>query len=178
MSKSRFTSVPIEAVCFAWMCSPELTTVPEVLTPQRLSELPVIAISREWQFRGSALTWVTANDVHFRHLTICNTFHTASLAAAGLGLAYLPEEHCRTELETGSLRRLPFDREPSRLQICADDRSPMSSPLFCWKRAAESAAAAMRTSLISGRCAHDDRLRFVRGNRSGLERAETHDCLT
>ena len=144
MSKSHFTSAPIEAVRFAWMCSPKMTTVPEVLTPQRLSELPVIATSREWQFRGSTLTWLTANDVHFRNLTICNTFRTAaSLAMSGLGFAYLPEQHFRAELEASSLRRLRFDPDPSPLQIYAI--RPLSDAIdahLLLEKAAETAIAA------------------------------------
>jgi len=120
ISQSRFASTPIDTVRFAWMCSPELQAVPEVLTPQSLAELPVIATSREWQFRGSTLTWLTANDIHFRNLTICNTFRTAaSLAIAGLGLAYLPEQLYRDEIEAGRLRQLRSDPEPSPLQIYA-----------------------------------------------------------
>ncbi|HWK67763.1 MAG TPA: LysR family transcriptional regulator [Rhizobiaceae bacterium] len=120
MSPSRFVSTPIETIQFAWMCSPDLPAVPEVLTPKRLSELPVFATSREWQFRGSTLTWLTTNDVHFRNVTICNTFRTAaSLAIAGLGLAYLPEQLYRAEIEAGRLRRLRSDPEPSPLQIYA-----------------------------------------------------------
>lgn len=120
MPQSRFASNPIEMIQFAWMCSPELSAVPEVLTPQGLSELPVIATSREWQFRGSTLSWLTTNDVHFRNLTICNTFRTAaSLAIAGLGLAYLPEQFYRGEVDSGRLRRLRSAPEPSPLQIYA-----------------------------------------------------------
>src|SRR5690606_32661969 len=52
MPQSRFASSRIEAVDFSWMCSPAVPEIPEVVTPRSLSELPFIATSREWQFRG------------------------------------------------------------------------------------------------------------------------------
>lgn len=120
MSRSRFVSAPLQTVQFSWMCSPALPAIPEVLTPQALNELPVIATSREWQFRGSTLAWLTSNEVHFRDLTICNTFRTAaSLAVAGLGFAYLPERLYRSDIEAGRLRRLRSDPSPEPLQIYA-----------------------------------------------------------
>lgn len=120
MSQSRFVSTPLDRVQFSWMCSPALPAIPEILTPQALSELPVIATSREWQFRGSTLAWLTSNEVHFRNLTICNTFRTAaSLAMAELGFAYLPESLYRSDIEAGRLRRLRSDPSPQPLQIFA-----------------------------------------------------------
>lgn len=117
MPPSRFISTPIDQVRFSWMCSPALATIPEVLTPELLSALPVIATSREWQFRGSTLAWLTRNDVHFRNLTICNTFRTAaSLAMAELGYAYLPEELYGSDIEAGRLRRLRSAPLPNRFR--------------------------------------------------------------
>jgi DNA-binding transcriptional LysR family regulator len=75
MSSSRFVSTPVELVDFVWVCSPDRRDVPDVLTPKNLGELPIIATSREWQFRGSTLAWLTANDVHFRDLTIFGPPH-------------------------------------------------------------------------------------------------------
>ncbi|NEI74486.1 LysR family transcriptional regulator [Rhizobium lusitanum] len=118
LPQSRFSSSPLESVDFCWMCSPAVSEIPEVITPRSLSELPVIATSREWQFRGSTLSWLTSNDVHFRHLTICNTFRTAAdLAVAGLGLAYLPEQLYRGDMVSGRLKRLRSDPQPVALQI-------------------------------------------------------------
>ncbi|WP_336801098.1 LysR family transcriptional regulator [Kaistia sp. MMO-174] len=118
MPQSRFTSSPLETIDFCWMCGSVMLEIPDVVTPRSLSELPVIATSREWQFRGSTLSWLTANDVHFRNLTICNTFRTAAdLAMAGLGLAYLPEALYQNDLEAGRLRRLRSDPKPIPLQI-------------------------------------------------------------
>ena len=118
MPQSRFASTVLESIDFCWMCSPSVPEIPDTITPRSLSELPVVATSREWQFRGSTLNWITTNDVHFRNLTICNTFRTAAdLAIAGLGLAYLPEGLYRQELEHGRLRRLRSDPKSAPLQI-------------------------------------------------------------
>ena len=56
--------------------------------------------------------------MHFRNLTIYNTFRTAAdLAIAGLWLAYLPERLYQLELEHGRLRRLRSDPKSAPLQI-------------------------------------------------------------
>jgi DNA-binding transcriptional LysR family regulator len=118
MPPSHFISTPLHDVAFSWMCSPELAGIPDVLTPKSLCNLPTIGTSREWQFRGSTLTWLTANSIHFRDLTICNSFRTAAMmAAAGLGLAYLPQQLYEDEVKRGVLRRLRCEPTPEPLRI-------------------------------------------------------------
>ncbi|WP_309085785.1 LysR family transcriptional regulator [Chelativorans sp.] len=150
MPHSRFASFPIETVDFCWMCSPALSEIPEILTPGSLSELPVIATSREWQFRGSTLTWLTTNDVHFRNLTICNTFRTAAdLAVAGLGLAYLPDQLYSGDLASGRLKRLRSDPKPLPLQIYSIRPLSGSVPAHqLLEKAAETVAAAHDGGLL------------------------------
>ena len=147
MSQSRFVSSAIDEVQFSWMCSPALPAIPEVLTPTALSELPVIATSREWQFRGSTLAWLTSNEVHFRNLTICNTFRTAaSLAIAELGFAYLPERLYRSEIEAGRLRRLRSDPSPLPLTIYAVRSLNGSTPAHVMlEKAAETAISGSKS---------------------------------
>ncbi|RVA22312.1 LysR family transcriptional regulator, partial [Mesorhizobium sp. M7D.F.Ca.US.004.03.1.1] len=118
MPNSKFVALPLETVEFVWMCSPEIEQPPDVVTSKVLAELPVIATSREWQFRGSILAWLVANDVHFRDVTICNTLRTAaSLAQAGLGYAYLPERYYRGQVKAGLLRRLRCEPKDEPLSI-------------------------------------------------------------
>lgn len=117
---SKFHSTPLESVDFRWMCSPSLAGVPEVLTPEKLTELPILSVTREWQARGSLLTWFTANRIHYRNVTICNTFRTtASMAIDGLGLAQLPVRFFRDELMQGRLRMVPSQPEIPPLEIVA-----------------------------------------------------------
>lgn len=115
---SQFSSIQIEEVPFSWAKSPTLEGVPDVLTPQTLAKLPIVATSREWEFRGSTLSWLTKNDVHFRNVTICNTFRTAgSLAKAGLGLAYLPSALYADAFSRGELIKVPCNPENAPLRI-------------------------------------------------------------
>jgi DNA-binding transcriptional LysR family regulator len=115
---SQFISTYLDEVPFVWVASPSLDGVPEMVTPKALSGLPIIATSREWQFRGSTLSWLTVNDVHFRDVTICNTFRTAaSLAMAGLGLAYVPERLYVDDFAAGRLRRVTCHPENQPLKI-------------------------------------------------------------
>jgi DNA-binding transcriptional LysR family regulator len=130
MPPSRFLSTPLHEVAFSWMCSPDLPGIPQVLTPQSLCNLPIIGTSREWQFRGSTLTWLTANSVHFRDLTICNSFRTAAMmAAAGLGLAYLPERLYEADVAKGTLRRLRCEPTTEPLRILVIRPLAISKPV-------------------------------------------------
>ncbi|MDJ1466125.1 LysR family transcriptional regulator [Nitratireductor sp. GZWM139] len=107
MQPSEFVSRQLGMIQFVWVAGPGLDGLPDMLTPETIPFVPIIATSREWQFRGSTLTWLTSNEVRFRKVTICNTFRTAaSLAIAGLGVAYVPEALYRAELESGSLRKI------------------------------------------------------------------------
>jgi len=117
VSSLGFISTPLEKVQFVWVCSPLLSGIPDVVTPDHLSELPIITTSREWQFRGATLDWIKTNEIRFRDLTICNTFRTAaSLAIEGVGLAYVPELLYREDIRQGRLRSLRCTPENAPLQ--------------------------------------------------------------
>jgi DNA-binding transcriptional LysR family regulator len=117
---SKFYSTSLQSIDFRWMCSPSLEGVPAVLTPESLAELPVLSVTREWQARGSLLKWFTENKIHYRNVTICNTFRTtASMAIDGLGLAQLPVRLFRDELRQGLLRMVQAEPEIPPLEIHA-----------------------------------------------------------
>ena len=117
---SRFYSMPLQSLDFRWMCSPSLEEVPDILTAENLVDLPVLSVTREWQARGSLLQWHTDNKIHYRNVTICNTFRTcASMAMDGLGLAQLPVRLFREEVRQGKLKILRSEPEVPPLQIMA-----------------------------------------------------------
>ena len=97
-----------------------LEGVPDVLTPASIAQLPILSVTNEWQARGSLLRWFTDNKVHFRNVTICNTFRTtASMAIDGLGIGQLPLALFRDEVRQGRLRIVPGDPEVPPLEIMA-----------------------------------------------------------
>lgn len=135
---SRFSATPLQSLAFRWMCSPELQSVPKVLMPESFAELPVLAVTQSWQARGSLLRWYTDNKVHFRDVTICNTFRTtASMAAAGLGIAHLPLRFFQGDIVSGRLRVVPCEPEMPMLKIFALRPLGATSPAL---RAIEQAA--------------------------------------
>lgn len=140
---SKFRSTLLQTVDFRWMCGPELEGVPDLLTPEGLAELPILSVTREWQARGSLLQWFTDNRVHYRKVTICNTFRTtASMALDGLGLAQLPVPLFRKEVEEGRLRMIPAEPEIPPLEIFAIRPLGTDSPVYgAIERAALKAAA-------------------------------------
>ena len=120
MPPSKFHSTRLQSLDFRWMCSLDLEGVPDVLTPASIAQLPILSVTNEWQARGSLLRWFTDNKVHFRNVTICNTFRTtASMAIDGLGIAQLPLALFRDEVRQGRLRIVPGDPEVPPLEIMA-----------------------------------------------------------
>ncbi len=135
---SQFSSTPLQSLAFRWMCSPDLTSAPEILVPESFADLPILAVTQSWQARGSLLRWYTDNKVHFRDVTICNTFRTtASMAAAGLGIAHLPLRFFEREIAAGRLRVVPCNPEMPMLTIFALRPLGATSPAL---RAIEQAA--------------------------------------
>ena len=107
MNPSEFSSRKLGSIQFVWVASPAVEGLPDVLTPAAMALAPIISTSREWQFRGSTLSWLITNDVRFRRITICNTFRTAaSLAMSGIGIAYVPENLYASELGSGLLKTI------------------------------------------------------------------------
>ncbi len=91
LSPSRYSHTSLGGEDFRWMCSPMLTSIPEIVTPAEFMDLPLIVTSRETLLRGSILHWINENHVTFRNPTICNTFTIAGrMAIDGLGCAFLP----------------------------------------------------------------------------------------
>ena len=135
---SKFHSTPLQSIDFRWMCSPDLPGVPDILTPEALAQLPILSVTREWQARGSHLKWFMENKIHYRHVTICNTFRTtASMAIDCLGLAQLPVRLFQEEVRTGALRIVPTEPEIPPLQILSITPAGDNSAVF---RAIESVA--------------------------------------
>jgi DNA-binding transcriptional LysR family regulator len=125
------------------MCSPSLEDVPDVLSSESFSELPILAVTREWQASGSMLRWFADNNIHYRNVTICNTFRTtASLAMDGLGLAQLPVDVFRKEVGQGQLRVLRSHPELPPLHIFAIRPAGQVSALYSVIENASRVAAA------------------------------------
>jgi DNA-binding transcriptional LysR family regulator len=140
---SKFHSVPLESIDFRWMCSTALEGIPDVVTPESLADLPILSVTREWQASGSLLRWFTDNKIHFRNVTICNTFRTtASMAIDGLGLAQLPVRLFRNDVNQGRLRILRCEPEVPPLQILAIRPAGDASPVYSAIEKAASKAAA------------------------------------
>lgn len=135
---SKYSSTPLQSIDFRWMCSPSLAGVPGILTPEALADLPILSVTREWQASGAHLKWFTENKVHYRNVTICNTFRTtASMAIDGLGLAQLPVRLFQDEVKQGLLTILRAEPEIPPLEILAIRPAGDDSPVY---RAIETAA--------------------------------------
>lgn len=99
------------------MCSPGLTGIPEIVSPEEFMDLPLIVTSREQLLRGSILCWITEHSVKFRNPTICNTFTIASkMAIASIGCAYLPMRVYSESVRRRQLRLIECRPQIERLE--------------------------------------------------------------
>ncbi|MBX9591597.1 MAG: LysR family transcriptional regulator [Hyphomonadaceae bacterium] len=90
---------------FAWMASPALRLPRRHLGPRDLQEWPIIALSRESFHHAAIEEWFASGNARCRRIDTCkSTGIAASLAAAGLGLTFLPVRCYRREIADGHLR--------------------------------------------------------------------------
>jgi len=114
------TPVSLGYVEFAWMASPKFDIGAEVLTPKKMQELPVIALSRESYHHTSIEDWFRSGDAYCRRMDTCKSFTVAaSLAAAGLGLTLLPPRCYAREIESGQLKLISTDPPFPRVEFTA-----------------------------------------------------------
>jgi DNA-binding transcriptional LysR family regulator len=101
----RLASCSLGTVEFAWMASPQLQLPKRHLRPRDLQKWPVIALSRESYHHAAIERWFASENAQCRRIDTCkSTGVAASLAAAGLGLSFLPVRCYRREISDGQLR--------------------------------------------------------------------------
>lgn len=101
----RLASCSLGSVEFAWMASPKLQLPKRQLRPRDLQKWPVIALSRESYHHAAIEQWFASENARCRRIDTCkSTGVAASLAAAGLGLTFLPVRCYRREISVGQLR--------------------------------------------------------------------------
>lgn len=108
----------------AWLCSPRLLPEGYVSLSDILSQFPVLAHAE-----GSAVSELLRQDFEdlgvraVRTLTSNSTLALAQLAKAGLGIAYLPTEYFKPDIEGGALTRIAFMPGTTSLRYVAAFRS-------------------------------------------------------
>lgn len=101
----KLAAIPLGQVEFAWMASPTLGLPDRRLAPRDLQEWPVIALSRESYHHSAIEAWFASDNARCRRIDTCkSTGVAASLAAAGLGLTFLPVRCYTREIADGKLR--------------------------------------------------------------------------
>lgn len=89
---------------FSWMAAPGAFSTPARLTPQDLQRLPLITWPRQAAVYTQIAEWFAEHAAHAVPQHTCNSVITmARLAAAGLGVALLPECVVEQELSSGAL---------------------------------------------------------------------------
>lgn len=139
---SRHAVTPLGSVEFTWMAHPSLGIPGEGLTPERLQQWPVIALSEESYHFASIEAWFQAGGARLGRMSVCKSMGVAALLAmAGLGATLLPARCFREELARRQLLQLradpPFGPIPFRA---------MTSRRSLSRLAEEAAALAAETS--------------------------------
>lgn len=103
----NLASESVGKVEFAWIAGRSFETRAKVLTPEDLQGMPIISLSEESHHYRTIEHWFSSNNACFNVSTRSNNMNVAaSLALAGLGIAYLPPLAYRNEIAQGKLRVL------------------------------------------------------------------------
>lgn len=107
-------------VQFAWLASPALGLNKSPNTPRSLAEWPVIGLKNASFHHAGIETWFRRDNARCRYITRCKSMAvTASMAMAGLGIAYLPLRCLEAELKRGRLEVVPITIEFRPVQFVA-----------------------------------------------------------
>jgi len=105
---------------FKWMASPALGVPDDRLGPRDLQNWPVIALSRGSYHHARIEDWFRSGNAYCRRFYTCKSISVAaSLATAGLGVAFLPVDCYRDLLESGQLRIIETDPPMAPVEFTA-----------------------------------------------------------
>jgi DNA-binding transcriptional LysR family regulator len=100
----NFITRSLGTVDFRWMASPALALPPGPFYPRELAKWPIIALSRESYHHASIEQWFRGGKAVARRVDTCKSMGVAAaLAAAGLGVTFLPVRCFRDRLEQRDL---------------------------------------------------------------------------
>ncbi|SHG46740.1 LysR family transcriptional regulator [Bradyrhizobium erythrophlei] len=103
--ENTFRSRHLGTMEFYWMASPSLPLPAGPITPRDMTAWPIITLSPQSHHRRSIDEWFQSGGVAFKRFDTCKSLNVAaSLAAAGLGITFLPKRCYDKELKNGTLR--------------------------------------------------------------------------
>lgn len=139
---AQLSSRRLHAVEMVWVAGHDFMPPDGVLTPERLTQLPVITTSAQAGATAALDAWAVDRGFKFRRIVACNSMGAvAALAAAGLGLCVLPKPFASRFFKEGRLVRVAVARE---LQV------PSLPYYLHWRRDDDSAlGAAVRETVVA-----------------------------
>jgi DNA-binding transcriptional LysR family regulator len=103
-----YPTLSLGSTPFSWISAPGAFPSEAPLTPQELQRLPLITWPRQAAIHSRLTEWFAGHGVYPQRQHTCNSvIAMARLAAAGLGVALLPEQVVARELAEGSLSVIP-----------------------------------------------------------------------
>ncbi|MEP7207546.1 MAG: LysR family transcriptional regulator [Casimicrobiaceae bacterium] len=117
-------------VQFEWMANPSLGVPTSPLRPADFQGFPLILLSEKSNLHAMLLDWFESAGVTVRRVDIVNSLATvATLTLAGLGIAYLPLEYHRADLDAGRLQLVEVEPHLPPLEYVTAHRRDLAEPL-------------------------------------------------
>lgn len=104
-----FQQEHLGSIKLEWMASPSLNIPDKVYGSDELKQWPLLTLTRHSNLHLKMAQWLGTAG-HQSRIDVCNNIGTlVTLTVAGLGIAYLPYEHYRGEIESGRLQVIRTD---------------------------------------------------------------------
>ena len=117
-------------VQFAWMASPNLGVPIGPIRGADFQGFPVLLLSNKSNLHTILEAWFKGSGIAINRVNFCNSLTTlASLTIAGLGIAYLPLDFHRSDIESGRLQLVDAQPKLAPLEYVSVHRIDMAEPL-------------------------------------------------
>lgn len=101
------TVEPVGRIVLSWMASSQFKLPRRVIRPRDLRAVPIYTMPNPSTIYLSMAQWFSAADVEPEHVNSCNSLALlARLVVEGQGVAVLPTELMRAEIDSGAIRLL------------------------------------------------------------------------
>lgn len=130
LKDTSLTQRSLGGVQFAWMASPQLGVPSGPIRGADFQSFPILLLTNKSNLHAILNAWFNSNGISIRRVNLCNSMATVvSLTIAGLGIAYLPLDFHRADIEAGRLLVVEAHPELLPLEYVSAHRCDLAEPL-------------------------------------------------